>query len=139
MYTYENLLDDVRKEAENLKVHAMREEINRLDISFLNPRDRNTCIYGMVANDCHSDRAIDLIEKCCVRYFKNEDFTSIKNEGFNGIVKRVNGATVREFKSDRQRSIPGHYSVIEAYILLPEAKNANLIAFLKGETETLEL
>jgi hypothetical protein len=31
------------------------------------------------------------------------------------------------------------YSAIEAYILLPEANNAGLIAFLRGETENLEL
>jgi hypothetical protein len=32
-----------------------------------------------------------------------------------------------------------HFSAIEAYIMTPEANNANLISFLRGETETLEL
>jgi hypothetical protein len=32
-----------------------------------------------------------------------------------------------------------HFSAIEAYILTPQANNANLISFLRGETETLEL
>jgi hypothetical protein len=32
-----------------------------------------------------------------------------------------------------------YLSTIEAYIMLPEANNANLIAFLRGETESLEL
>jgi hypothetical protein len=32
-----------------------------------------------------------------------------------------------------------HFSAIEAYIMTPEAQNANLIAYLRGETNTLTL
>lgn len=64
----------------------------------------------------------------------------IENHGFVGVQNTVNGVTVENFVATRTGYIaPSHFSAIEAYILLPEAQNANLIAFLKGETETLEL
>jgi hypothetical protein len=52
----------------------------------------------------------------------------------------VNGKTVKNFIDERTGTqFPSHFSAMEAYILLPEAKNANLIAFLRGETDNLEL
>jgi hypothetical protein len=35
--------------------------------------------------------------------------------------------------------MPEYYSAIEAYILLPDARNGFLIAYLRGETDNLEL
>lgn len=55
------------------------------------------------------------------------------------IQKGVNGTTVAGFINSRTCIEDVHYSAIEAYILLPEARNANLIAFLRGETDNLEL
>lgn len=129
-YTFEQLKEDVRKEAEALRVHATAKELAWLDIEMLNPKGRHSCIYGMATGDCHSDRAIHLIKKCCVRYFRNEIFTDIINEGFEDIKQRVNGTKCWFFRRDRKLTNPKHYSAIEAYILLPEARNANLIAFL---------
>lgn len=138
-YTFTDLIADVKKEATALRVHATEEERANLKIVSLMPRSRGGCIYGMMTGDCFSNRASLLIEKCCVRYFKNDSFTSIRLEGFKGIVKRVNGASVEGFAYERQQPSPAHYSAIEAYILLPEANNANLISYLRGETETLDL
>jgi hypothetical protein len=143
-YTFEQLKEDVRKEAEALRVHATKEELAQLNLKDFDPTEYDGCIYGMATGHCHSKRAIELIKKCCVRYFKNQGesgkgLLSIQTEGFAGIVKRVNGATVNDFVESRIRPFPTHFSTIEAYILLPEANNANLIAFLKGETDNLEL
>jgi hypothetical protein len=138
-YTFDQLKEDVRKEAEALRVHATKEELLKIVYAALDPQSRWGCIYGMATKDCHSERAIELIQKCCVRYFVNNSINKIKDEGFEGVVKRVNGTEVDDLKSDRTGMFPGHFSAIEAYILLPEANNESLIAFLRGETETLEL
>jgi hypothetical protein len=144
-YTFEQLKEDVRKEAEALRVHATKDELKQLNLRWFDPGDYNSCIYGQATGDCHSKRAAELIEKCCVRFFKNRvegtgRFTAIKDEGFEGIMKRVNGTNVDGFIESRIHwGKPMHFSAIEAYILLPEANNANLIAFLKGETDNLEL
>lgn len=138
-YTFDQLKEDVRKEAEALKQHATKEERERLSMIKFSPSHYDGCIYGLCTGDCFSDRATELIAACCVRYFHNNSITSIKREGFKGVVKRVNGATVEDLKSARKFVEPKYYSAIEAYILLPEAKNANIISYLRGETETLEL
>jgi hypothetical protein len=138
-YTFEQLKEDVRKEAEALRVHATKEELSKLDFFNLKPRREDCCIYGQMCGSCHSIRAVDLIQKSTPRFFKDQGFTSIIYDGFEGVQKRVNGETVENFIEDRTNLKVGHYSAIEAYILLPEAKNANLIAYLRGETDTLTL
>jgi hypothetical protein len=141
MYTFEQLKEDVRKEAEALKVHATKEELLRLNIREFSGRGRHSCIYGLATFDCHSQRAAFLIQKCTPRFFRNNRLTEIKREGFEGVAKRANGKRVKGFIASRTSGDleERHFSAIEAYILLPEAKNANLIDFLRGETETLEL
>lgn len=119
MYTFEQLKDDVRKEAEALKNHATSEERGRLDIDTLQPSNTNHCIYGQMAQSCDSYRGIELIKSCAPIFFSN-------------------GSTSKDLIT-RNSYGPSYWSPIELYILKPEAKNANLIAFLRGETETLEL
>lgn len=118
MYTFEQLKDDVRKEAEALRVHATKEEKGKLTMRLLNPSDYSSCIYGLMCGDCYNDRA-ELLKTTCTKKFVSSSDISRANiiEG-QGMV---------------------YYSPIESYILQPEAKNANLISFLRGETETLEL
>lgn len=139
MYTFENLIDDVKKEAAALKVHATKEELGRLDFKRLYPSERGGCIYGSMAFDCDSERAVELISKCACRYIADNSFNHIAIEGFERISEYVNGTVVDDLSNKRHGSDIAHYSAIEAYILLPEAKNANLIAYLKSETETLDL
>ena len=118
MYTFDQLKEDVRKEAEALKVHATKEELGKLRIRVLMPDNPNKCIYGLMCGDCYNERAEFLKNKCTMRYVSCwviSNATVIEGEGMI------------------------HYSPIEAYILQPQAKSANLIAFLKGESETLEL
>ena len=140
-YTFEQLKEDVRKEAEALRVHATKEERERINLKDFFHRGRHSCIYGLATFDCHSQRAAELIQKCTPRYFKNKRLTDIRFEGFKGITKRVNGMQVKGFVQSRTSDDieSKHYSAIEAYILLPEANNANLIAYLRGETDNLEL
>ena len=143
MYTFEQLKEDVRKEAEALRIHATKEERGRLDISDLDPSHARHCIYGQMTGHCDSNRSIELIELCTARYVRDFSLMLIVKDGFNRISDTVNGVTVANLNKKRPTILDtedvSHYSMIEAYILLPEANNANLIAYLRGETETLTL
>lgn len=140
-YTFDQLKEDVRKEAEALRVHATKEERGRLDIDDFDPQVGNGCIYGLIAGDCFSERAANLIELCTPRYFKNDVLPDVYGgkTAMDHISKNVNGCQVEDFVKERTRVIGTHFSAIEAYITLSEARNKNLIAYLRGETETLEL
>ncbi len=139
-YTFEQLKEDVRKEAEALKVHATKKELVRLDISKLRPDNMSRCVYGLMTGNCYNERAAILINNCAIRYFRDGVISSLEINGFQGIHEFINGSTVDDFVTSRRNMEKAvHFSAIEAYILLPEANNANLIAFLRGETETLEL
>jgi|ERR1044072_1818913 hypothetical protein len=118
MYTFEQLKEDVRKEAEALKVHATKEERESLCLELLDSSHVSKCYYGQMCGECDSDRAVELIGLCTQKFFLIGD---------NGVQEADKG------------KIANRWSPIEAYCTLPEANNANLIAFLRGETETLEL
>jgi hypothetical protein len=139
-YTFDQLKEDVKKEAEALRVHATKEELGSLNLDQLFPESIYKCIYGLMTGNCSSVRAAMLINTCACRYVKDACLTEIQEQGFERIQKKVNGANVVNFVKERTEGpYTRHYSAIEAYILLPEARNENLIAYLKGETETLEL
>lgn len=118
-YTFDQLKEDVKKEAEALRVHATREEREKLDLKAMIPTHPERCYYGLMTGECDSARASELIQKCTTVFL---NFTHQENE-----VEVSEG-----FKKYKM-------SPIEYYIGLPEAKNANLIAYLRGETETLDL
>lgn len=140
MYTFEQLKEDVRKEAEALRVHATKEELTKLSYKDLFPESISSCIYGMMTGSCNSDRAASLIDLCACRYIKDACLTIVNEQGFDRIQKKVNGATVEGFIENRTGgAYITHYSAIEAYILLPEAQNESLISYLRGETDNLEL
>lgn len=141
MYTFEQLKDDVRKEAEALRVHATKEERERITEIEFNPMFASTCIYGLIDGSCTSPRAHELISKCCKVMVDNDQYCPL-TVGAKSIVLSASTAidtlnTARVSTNERTRL--KYLSPIEAYILLPEANNANLISFLRGETETLEL
>jgi|ERR1044072_387937 hypothetical protein len=142
-YTFEQLKEDVRKEAEALKIHATKEERDRLCLSELNPTGVKACIYGLMTGHCDSPRSLELIQQCTARYVRCSALALISQDGFKTIYSNVNGVTVSNLNKKRPTIFDtediSHYSMIEAYILLPDANNANLISFLRGETETLEL
>lgn len=118
-YTFEQLKEDVRKEAEALRVHATKEELGRLSIATMQPNNVKLCYYGLMTGHCDSPRATELINKCAVVFF---DSDSDVDDMY----------PIYEFKDYR-------WSAIEFYIGLPEARNANLIAYLRGETNDLDL
>lgn len=132
-YTFEQLKEDVKKEAEALRVHATKEELGRLDFDYLDSSDRRYCIYGQMTGNCYSERSAELINICAITHFETLPDTLEEMVGFVAEKsKYFLDARVDPWLSST-------FSAIESYICLPEAKNANLIAYLKGETDTLEL
>lgn len=136
-YLKSQFLADVAKEAKALKKNATKDELENLSINLLNPLSFNSCIYGQMTGYCNSTRALTLIQGCCPRFFTTDNI----NQGMSmtGVKKAVNGKKVGEFKNGRNRYYMSHFSAIETYILTKDAKNANLIAFLRDETKELNL
>jgi hypothetical protein len=140
-YNKQQFLKDVRDEIDAIKKHATKEEIGNLDFNKLYPDRENSCVYGLMTGNCHSRRAAVLITKCCQRYFKRDDTQDMPvSKGFKAIKGLINGAKVNGFVSERiQEYDITHFSSLETYILLPEAKNKNVIEYLKGESGRLVL
>lgn len=118
-YTKEQFLDDVKAEAKALREHATKEELGKLDIRNLDANNPHCCVYGQLTGDCDSDRATVLMKRCANVYFMTP------TDGLNFCVT--------------EKFAYCNWSPIECYIRLPQAQNANLIVYLRGETDDLNL
>lgn len=125
----QELKDLVIQEATNLKIHARKDELAKLDIKRLDPESYSGCVYGQITGNCTNKRAIELIGLCCERVY-----TPGKENYFDTTI----GATLNGAPSGRESGRIGFYSPIELYITKKE-QNDKLVAFLKDETQTLEL
>lgn len=130
-YTKKQFLEDVAKEARALKRHATKEELSWLNVKTFDPKDEELCIYGQITGMCRSKRAVELMTVCAKRFFKNIVYNAI-DIGDN-ILDEVNG------KKSHEPESMDFVSAIETYIATPDAKNKNLIAFLKDERKDLVL
>lgn len=128
----------VKQEDKNLKKHALKKELKRLDFESLDPSYGSTCIYGQATGSCNSDRAIKLINSCAKRTYSG----SLKNGMIKGSTLKVNGQIDID---KRLASYFGGYtswSPIEVFILnnkntKKESNNKALIDYLKGDRKTL--
>lgn len=66
--SYEQFIEAVEKEVNEIKKHATAKEIKNLDFNHLSPSNSRLCIYGQMTDSCWSKRAAELIFKCCERY-----------------------------------------------------------------------
>jgi hypothetical protein len=140
-YTKKQFIEDVKKEARALRENATPAELDNIDIKKFDPEHQRRCIYGLATGNCRSERAIELIETCCPRFVSSEALYKISVAKYDG--EREAFSIVRDFvngvKWEGDKASLKYVSTIEAYIYLPEAQNANLIAYLKGETNDLVL
>lgn len=144
MYTQDQFLEDVKKEADAIKKNATNQEIAMLDIEELNHRNSYSCIYGQMTGFCYSERAANLIKQCTPRYFTQgaiagmDEYTA---KGIEEIINAANGNDIEYFVVSRIEgySIFTHFSAIEAYIGWGLANNAGLIDYIQGKTDTLTL
>lgn len=135
-YTKKQFLVDVAKEARALKKIATKKEIERLDAATLSPTSSTQCVYGQMTGNCVSERSIKLISYCCKRFIDLSYVDAIEQQGFMAIREHINGA---KMPATRILANMGWLSSIESYISLPNAKNKNLIAYLKDERKDLVL
>ncbi|MDL5044618.1 hypothetical protein QQ054_00965 [Oscillatoria amoena NRMC-F 0135] len=113
----------VRQEADNLKIHATTQELSYLSFQTIDPDQIFNCIYGQMTGDCTNFRAVELLNYCAVPYSNRLDIYEQPRK--------------QEFKRFFLMNNP--FSAIEFYIYQIDAKNENLISYLKGETDNLEL
>lgn len=127
---YKELLELVAEEAALLRKNATPQELAKLNLPVLDPAKANRCIYGLMTGDCTSTRAESLIMTCCKKYLRNKS-KSLER----GI---VSFETTSDFQS-RVGYVWICFSPIEVYISLSSANLSNLIFYLKGVTDNLEL
>jgi hypothetical protein len=128
MMTMEKLKPLVRREAEKLKGFATKEELSRLSLESLDSDDVRYCIYGQITGHCASARAVELLNLCAKPY-------SLGLLKYEPTRKRV-------FKRKDCYFVPldPTYSAIEFFICHADKEAlAALIAYLKGETEILDI
>lgn len=126
----------VRIEADNLRKYATKEELRWLDFEHLRPLNVGLCIYGQMTDNCFSDRASELVQKCAKSYcFPLSDLDVEMEWDF----KNYKDSWLHEdFQEDRVERLR-FFSPIEVYIGHKNAKSKSLIEYLRGETDTLEL
>ena len=121
----------VKKEAQKLKKNLTNGEINNLSFENLNSQSRHQCIYGLASGNCYSERAGNLILKCCEKMYAKETMEDI-------LEVKINGKPTEEIISNREFN---HFSPIEIFISFPEndtnGNNELIINYLKGKTDKL--
>ena len=139
MYDKDRFIWEVTNEAIALRENATRDELNKLSLAVLNPMTEYGCIYGQMTGSCFSEKASDLIVQCCPRYFRSYAVTQYNH--FGNVINNANGTKVVNFKNARKKSSKEdrHFSAIEVYITLPNAKLKNLVSYLRKETDKLDL
>jgi hypothetical protein len=140
--TKKQFIADVMHEIEMLKKHATPEEIAKLDFSTFDANEIDGCIYGQLTGACNDDRSIELIKACCLKsinFFPSNLRTKIRDLSIEDILPNVS-APKQAIKKDswNERSLD-YISALEGYIYSKGANCEGIIAYLKGETNTLTL
>jgi small-conductance mechanosensitive channel len=112
----------VAEEAGKIREFATQEERNWLNVEETNPYSTDLNIYGQMTGDTDSQRAFDLLMNCASHHKPTEKGCDpieviLSDVGQNTLV----------------------YSAFEFYISHPDANIPSLIAYLRGETDILEL
>lgn len=96
------------------------------------------CIYGQMTGSCQSRRSKELMDASCIRVLK-ENVLSGDGIEFKTLKTAINGEyTGQDWYSEGRRSLD-YLSSLEGYINLRDAKNAQIIQYIKDEINTLKL
>jgi len=106
-------IEQVKQEIENIKKFATKEQKDRLNFRYFSPMIADKCIYGLMTGDCRSKESNLLISKC-IDYKVEPRFMRCNLEHKN-------------------------MTQLELYIQLEREYNKNIIEYIKGETNKLEL
>ena len=77
----------VQNEIINLKKHATKSELSRLNINTFNGHSGDNCIYGQMTHYCFNNRASELIKACCDKIYIPGRYTPDNHLGLNGSPK----------------------------------------------------
>jgi hypothetical protein len=122
--TRAEFIEEVRVEIEHIKAKATWREKNKLDFSKFSVNSPWNCIYGLMTGDCRSARAKKLYPKtyACTGKLAQSSRIPFSNQDF----EQIDGAN--------------HFTPLEKYLfMVKKPTHQNIIAYLKGEVETLEL
>lgn len=137
----EQFLQDVRTEVEALKANATPYEVGKLNIETFDADSQALCIYGQMTGSCSSFRAKQLMDASCVRVTSSSSF--IDNKYFEDVAEKINGdytgQTWEDDWGDAYHRAFSYLSMVEMYIFLKGSSPKNIMKYLKGEVETLEL
>jgi len=109
-------------EIKNLRKYATKEQKGRLDFNTFKKNEQESCIYGQMTGNCNSLLAHKLMDKCAVGKFH-----SIRWD-FSKISKKYTFVDRDIF-----------WTSLEGYIIETPDFNENILSYIKGETNTLEL
>ena len=119
------------EEATRLKKFATSKEIANLNFSTLDVEDSNKCVYGQMTGTCYSERALQLITKCCPRIYDCRDEYLLPSEG------RLNG---EPYNCDPITRRLEYHSAIEVLIFYQNGGRPaadQIVSFIKGETKKI--
>lgn len=128
----------VRKEADNIKLYAYPNEIEKLSFRKLKVLDPERCVYGQMTGDCYGSRASELIRNCATRVYLNGSRGLCED-----VIDNLNGSP-QDFavKLEPTRRWTYH-SPIELFVFLAyvnhnEFANEMLLDYIKGERKTFK-
>jgi hypothetical protein len=110
-------------EAYVLREHPTQEERRRLNFDLLKAGDVHSCIYGQMTGSCFSVRADELILLCAIPYSTDLLRYNPNISPFSKVYGRLMST----------------FTALEFYIAQPDAQNATLIQFLRGERDSLTI
>lgn len=117
--------NNVLKKLINIKKYTTKEELDKLNINTLSPLQGGNCIYGQMATNCYSFRAIELIKLCCQ---------------IETCFKEIDGADSLESINDIARKNDyANFTYLENCIVKFSHNNNNIIKFLKSEIDIITL
>ncbi len=132
MVNIKTLKELARIEVENIKQHATKKEISKLNIETFDPNDHGECIYGQMTGSCNSKRAMNLIIECCNKVLSTEGMDE------NILDRCILNGEPRKLEDFNDR-IDYYVSPVESLIYRQKTAGPKIIKYLKGETETLKL
>lgn len=133
----------VKAEAKLLLEYAAPEERQRLDCKTINGGSSTSCIYGQITGSCHSERALFLIQKCAKKVYTNHHLDyGLTNYILNGSplkFKTTSIGRLANYASPIEYMLDGEGNIYRNDTQTVSQNVKNLIAYLRNETDILEL
>lgn len=131
------LCELVLLEADNIRKNCTDGEISRLDIGLLSPLISDKCIYGLMTGSCENRRTMELVKDLPSHFERVYEVDDNDNED-EWTEEILLNSTVK-FETNLNETMKIVFSPIEVYITLSGSDNKNLIDYIKGISNTLDI